>query len=266
MSTSLSCLFFKLPLVLVWGLVFYSLQVCAKENVDISQNLRFGITTLNEPPLVYLDQHSKKAGFVIDLVNALGRELEVEIDFIHLSRKGLEQAVLDGYIDFSWLSPSWTKNIDRLIFSEPFLKHRAFLYSLSEFPNTSSPAEWLNGKSVCLRNDYQYPKLTPFIMNKTAYAVLVSGEAKLFTLLAKGRCDLLHKNEYLAISEQANQIGERQVFRSPEPIAQAPVSFIFDKNRFHNIKLINEALAKIKKSGELNRILERSLAESIPSK
>ena len=104
-----------------------------------------------------------------------------------------------------------------------------------------------------------YPSLNQILGKEeaqTTRTVRVSSQVSLIKILLKERCDLLYTNEYRA-SWMKNSLGiERNIWRSPKPLDQAKVAFMFNKKWGSKMSEINQALSNIKRTGELDDIIE----------
>ena len=233
--------------------------VWANEMGPLNKKLRLAVIYIQEPPYIYTDDNSGYVGVLPKLAQALSRELELELTYLPTPRKDLEKSVIEGRADMTWLSPNWVGAEDLLLFSDPVLLHREFLYSFSPFNEGDGPRGWLQDKTVCIRQDYAYPNLMPYFDSGVAQGLRVSGQVSLVKLFQKGRCDVLYMNE-LRAAWMINKLGiKRKVWRSEFPIEEAKLSFAFSQQWQTKMTLINQAVAKIKSSGELSRIVESSI-------
>lgn len=252
--------------ILVFCWLFVSASLLSSEGEENVNTLRLAVIYIEEPPFVYTTNSSEYRGIVPSLALALSRELDLKLEYFPISRRGLEQSLLDEKADIAWLSPDWVKNKDQLIFSEPVFLHREFLYSLEPFVKSDEPQDWLKGKSICIRQDYQYPSLNPFFTDNVARAVKVSSQVPLLQLLLKDRCQLLYINEHRA-HWMINSLGiKRKIWRSSEPLEQTELAFMFNKNWQIKMPEVNQALAKIKGSGELESIIQNNIRPTILSR
>jgi ABC-type amino acid transport substrate-binding protein len=228
----------------------------AENYLEQDRAMRFAIIYADEPPFAYSNDMSEYSGIVPKLVEALGRELGFEVEFSPTSRKGLEASIISGKVDFSWLAPQWAKNTQELIFSAPILNKREFLYSLKPFSSSDKPADWVSGKIICVHQDYTYPVLTPFFNQEIAKPLMVSSLETITTLFLRQKCDLLYTNELRANWTFQELSPEIKVYRSPQPLKQTEQTFMFAKSWQSYLPKINQAIAKLKHSGELQDIVD----------
>jgi polar amino acid transport system substrate-binding protein len=252
---------FSAKLVICW-LLAPSGNLWADNGVKTTQNLRFAVVYVEEPPFIYTENTYKYKGIVPNLVQALSRELDLEAEFIPTSRKRLEATIISGQADVTWLSPKWVNDKEKLIFSNPVFDHKEFLYSLNPFEDIYSPVDWVRGKTICVRQDYQYPSLNVFFNENVAQAITVSSQVPLVTLLLGNRCDLIYMNEHRASWMLTSLSIKRRVFRSPNLLEQTQLAFMFNKTWQNKMTRINQALVKIKNSGELAQIIQNQLQSS----
>ena len=115
----------------------------AESYLEQDRATRFAVIHIDDSPYAYSNQMSKFIGIVPKLVEALGRELGFEVEYLPTSRKRLEASVISRKADFTWLSQEWVQNSKNLIFSAPVLKRREFLYSLKPFYMSDKPEDWV---------------------------------------------------------------------------------------------------------------------------
>jgi polar amino acid transport system substrate-binding protein len=235
----------------------------ADEVTPTGKTLRLAVIYIEEPPFIYTTPNSEYRGILPSLAVALSRELNLELEYLPIARKGLEQSLIDGKADITWLSPEWVTNKQQLIFSEPVFLHREFLYSLVPFNKSDNPIDWLKDKTICLRQDYQYPSLKRFLTDNVARAVKVSSQVPLVNLLLKERCDVLYMNEHRATWMTSSLGIQRQIWRSSKPLEETGLAFMFNKKWQSKMPQVNQALADIKRSGELAIILKTNIHPSI---
>jgi polar amino acid transport system substrate-binding protein len=230
----------------------------AQAENDLGQDraIRFAVIYTEEPPYVYSTEVSKHVGIVPELVEAVGRELAFKVEFFPTSRKGLEAAIMTGQADFSWLAKEWVQNSEDFVFSDPILNHREFLYSLKPFSSSDQPADWVRGKTICVHQNYKYPTLTPFFNQKIAKPIMVSSEVSITNLFLRQKCDLLYSSELRANWKFQELSLEIEIYRSSQPLKQTDQTFMFSKNWQSQMPKFNQAISKIKNSGELKKIVD----------
>lgn len=227
----------------------------AESYLEQDRAMRFAVIYTEEPPYVYSNPKSEYNGIVPKVVEALGRELSFDVEFFPTSRKGLEASIIKGQADFSWLAPEWSQNTEKLIFSDPVLNQREFLYSLKPFYSSDKPADWLRGKTICVHEDYTYPMLTPFFEQHIAEPITVSSQVPITTLFLGQKCDLLYISELRANWTFQALSSEIEIYRSPQPLKQTQQAFMFSKSWQKCMPKINQAIANIIHSGELKKIV-----------
>ena len=98
--------------------------------------------------------------------------------------------------------------------------------------------------------------LTSFFNQQIAKPIKVSSQSQITALFLRQKCDLLYINEYRA--NWAFQIfsSEIKIFRSLQSLAQTYESLMFNKSWKSEMLKINQALTRIKDSGELKEIID----------
>jgi polar amino acid transport system substrate-binding protein len=252
--------------ILVFWLFVVVTPLLANESAQSAKALRLAVIYIEEPPFVYTTTSSEYRGIVPSLAKALSRELGLTLEYLPTPRRGLEQSLIDGKADITWLSADWVTHKEQLIFSDPVFLHREFLYSLEPFSESGAPVELLKDKTICIRQDYQYPTLNRFFAGNIAKSVQVSSQVPLFNLLLKKRCDVLYLNEYRA-NWMASSLGvSGNIWRSPKPLAETKLAFMFHTKWQTKMAKVNQALGNIKRSGEFETIIQSNIHPTIVSK
>jgi polar amino acid transport system substrate-binding protein len=202
----------------------------AESYLEQDKAVRFAVIYTDEPPYAYSNQMSEYNGIVPKLVEALGRELGFEVEYLPTSRKRLEASVISRKADFTWLSQA--------------------------FHISDKPEDWVRDKTICVYQNYIYPMLTPFFNQQIAKPITVSSESQITALFLRRKCDLLYTNEYRANWAFQTLSSEIKIFRSLQPLAQTYESLMFNKSWKSEMPKINQAIAKIKDSGELKEIID----------
>ncbi|MEP1445907.1 MAG: transporter substrate-binding domain-containing protein [Paraglaciecola sp.] len=247
---------------MIW-LFVGSTPLLANESAKV---LRLAVIYVEEPPFVYTKNSSEYLGIVPSLARALSRELGMRLEFLPTARKGLEQSLIEEKADMTWLSPDWVMNKDKLIFSDSVFLHREFLYSKEPFVESSDPLDWLQDKTICIRQDYQYPSLNRFFEDGIARAVKVSSQVPLVKLLVKERCDVMYVNEFRESWMIASLGIKHKLWRSSKALAESDLGFIFNQNWQTKMPQVNQALTSIKASGELDTIIQSNIHPKVFSK
>ena len=247
----------RLLKAIVLGLILFSASISANAVEKNSNVLRMAVIYIEEPPYIYSKGESGYQGIYPSLAKKLGLELNLNIEFVPTGRKGLEQSIIEGKADVTWLSPDWVENKEQFVFSAPIFLVREFFYSLDPFVNDANLKDWVNNKSICVRQDYLYPKLNSLLSETTAIPVKISSQVPLLmSLILHQRCDLVYTNEHRA-SWLINKLGiKEKIWRSPKPLDKSNVAFMFNKKWETKVPQINKALAKIRSRGELEHILQ----------
>ncbi|MGS2721707.1 substrate-binding periplasmic protein [Paraglaciecola aestuariivivens] len=230
-----------------------------------NKTLRLAVIYNEEPPFLFTDKNNQFQGILPELAQALSRELNVRIEYVPTPRKGLEQVILSGQADLGFLPKEWIVNSAKMAFSNAAFNHRDYLYSLTAFNTSGDPIAWLTGKTICVRQDYQYPILNQYFDRHIAKPIKVSNQVPLLTLIEKKRCDLVFMNELRKNWMEQNLGFSGKIWRSPLPLEVTAMTF-FVKHHNKNVLLkVNQALAKLKHSGELAKILSAFIsAETLP--
>lgn len=242
-------------LVVIW-LLSISTPVGALHLIDSTKQLRLAVIYNQEPPFFYTDENQQPKGILPSLASALSRELGLELVIVPAPRKGLEKAIVVEQADIALMSIEWVENPQEMIFSESILTHKDYLYSLTPLDNKGGPKGWLKDKTVCIREDYQYPVLHQFFEQGYGKASYVSGQVPLIKLLEMGGCDLLVMSENRAQWMKSALNFTPPIWHSPIALEETEMTFMLNKKYIEFMPKINQALARVKQTGELQKILQ----------
>lgn len=243
-------------------LTLLSVNAFASINLATKKELSFAVVFVEEPPFIYHNQTDTYRGVIPDIMQALGNELSLTLDYIPTPRKGLEDQITSGRADVSWLSPDWVSDETKVVFSKSLFEHNEYLYSLLEFDKNAGIEEWVKGKTICIRQDYRYPVLEPFFEAGIAAPIGVSSQVPLMKLLLGNRCDLLYMNEHRAMWMHRDVGGTQPIHRSKVPLQTTPMALMFSLSWKDAMPDVNKAIGKLEQSGKITNILQKHLQQN----
>lgn len=241
------------------ALILLSVNVFASIDLVTKKTLDFAVVFVEEPPFIYHNQTDTYRGVIPDIMQALGNELSLTLNYIPTPRKGLEDRIASGRADVAWLSPDWVNDETKMVFSKSLFKHKEYLYSLVEFDKNASVEDWVTGKTICIRQDYRYPVLEPFFEAGIAGPIRVSSQVPLMALLLKNRCDLLYMNEHRAVWMHRNEGSIQPIHRTELPLEMTPMALMFNLSWKDAMPDVNTAIRKLEQSGQISNILQKHL-------
>lgn len=147
------------------------------------------------PPYMYAGENNTPQGVIPELLNAFFAQQPYTLQYVYENRYRAEIGLYDGKYDASVLSAKWTMQPEDLLFSQPVLEHRDYLYASS--PLNDEPAS-LTGKTICLRRHYIYSAINAALQSGDLIRIDAESEFDQFNMLVNNRCQLAYMNEHVA--------------------------------------------------------------------
>ncbi len=214
------------------------------------------------PPYMY--QHNQQqavGGLIPALINEFFQQQGIELTYVIDNRKGAEHRLYAGDVDAMLLAKSWTAYPEQLLFSEPVILHRDFLFATKPFAAGSTSKDWLKDATICTRQYYVYEALEPFFATG-ATRIDSSSETAQMRMLQSGRCDFAYMNEHVAAWLQHDQFSDLKLFRSPTSFGNVGLTIAMHSKWRALLPKLNKYLNEQR----LNGNIERKLAEEIQTK
>lgn len=226
-----------------------------------NEKFKFVLYYPQVPPYMYQNsQQQEVAGLIPALINEFFQRQEISLSYVVDNRKGAEHRLYAGDVDAMLLAKNWTEHPELLVFSEPVIMHRDFLFATRPFAKNSTADNWLLNASVCTRQYYVYDALEPYFQQGLT-RIDSSSEAAQMRMLQSGRCDFAYMNEHVAAWLQQNQFSDVKLYRSPTSFGNVGLTIAMH-NKWR--KLLPQLNAFLKEQRE-NGNIERKLAEEIKS-
>ncbi len=214
--------------------------------------LRWGADIQGGEPYVWQDSEhgGRLTGFEVDLANSLARELEVRAEFVQNDWSALVPSLERGTFDIVMNGLEVTASrVGRVRFTRPYYIFGARLMARRNDPSVTTSLSSLRGRRVgTLANSFSFEML-----RGNAEIVSYEGVEEPYIDLAQGRTDAVLLDDIIA----ARYGQPRQDLRVVGDIADGYYSIGIRNNEPDLQLALDEALARISRSGELARILER---------
>jgi len=170
-------------------ILLFSFQVLGVETFKIA------IYYPQVPPYMYAADDNVPQGVVPELLNAFFLGQPYQLQYVFENRQRAELGVYEGKYDATVLAAKWTIDASALLFSQPIVNHRDFLYSLKPLQQNLAN---LDRNSICLRRYYKYDALNNELDKGSLIRVDSDSEFDQFNMLVNQRCDLAYMNEHVA--------------------------------------------------------------------
>ncbi|MBV1908591.1 MAG: transporter substrate-binding domain-containing protein [Kangiellaceae bacterium] len=207
-------------------------------------------------PLQYIDENKVLAGFQIDLVKALAKELDCDIRFIGDDWNKLIAAVNAGKIDFIADATPTEERSQYAYFSMPYRKDTFAIYvhqnDLEKYAN-SDLADLKNlGFKLALNRSFLYGDEIEDWQKDKKLSHLISysdNSRQNFKRLLKGEIDGFIEDPYVMAYKFRRKQIDSAMSTLAIPISAHPASFMFSKKKVNLefVERFNQALKTVKK-------------------
>mgnify|MGYP005841963295 CR=1 FL=1 len=175
--------------------VLFSLSLLPGRDLMAQETFTVAIYYPQVPPYMYAAEDNVPTGVVPELLNAFFASQPYRLKYVFENRYRAELGLYEGKYDASVLAEKWTMQPQQLLFSQPIVAHRDYLYALEPF---NREAQSLNNKTICLRRHYIYSALQPQLERGDLLRIDSESEFDQFNMLLNKRCQLAYMNEHVA--------------------------------------------------------------------
>lgn len=228
--------------------------------------MTLAINAPGSAPYLYLDEKSQTyKGVVADFIAVLAAKSHIKIEYLETSRSRAEGFTRTGVNDLFLSSKAWLSSKEGFIFSDPFIEHKSYLYSVKPFEVDFDLAK-LKNELVCTRYGYTYPVLQAFFESGNIVRVNSSSQLTMTSMLVKNRCDYSIMNEFNARAAfLLPSTCDTTFFQSPELISKVDLVFVINPKQQAHLPELNRQLRDFIISGQRDKaILQHTGGFSFP--
>lgn len=222
-----------------------------------AEPLRYGVLDSMSHPLVTHESNGVvSGGLLVDVGQAVARELQTKLQIQPLSRKRLDTAVQKGQVDLvCYWSPRWTEQADKVQWTVESLAQIERMVTHQGKMPTKVALEQLEGKRIATQLGYHYPSLQAWFDSGKLQRKDETRIALLFKALDLGLADALVASEAEIEGHFHTQPEARARFEvSPYVFSRVATQCALSRKSRHTLAQVNKALSTIIKSGELARL------------
>ena len=237
--------------------VLLILMLWASHSLAEQPILRFSVAESWSMPLIRLEQDQPVEGILFDLMQALSHEADVRPRYHLIARLRVKQAMDNGDIDVRcYVTPHWfSERFDNFRWSMPLLRHRDLLVG---GPGTHRPtrAEQLPYQAVGTVRGYSYPTLERLF-----------AQGRLHREDSRNQLLVLQKLQAGRYRHAVSNARTLQWFnRQQSPAQRLHTLAVLEEQDLHCMvrndpaiptQKILKALARMKRSGQIDRIVKR---------
>jgi polar amino acid transport system substrate-binding protein len=224
--------------------------------VTAADKLKFVLYYPQVPPYMYQDTSNQQVvGLVPDLLRDFFNQQQIQVEFILDNRRGAEHRLYSGDVDAMLMAQEWAVYPEKVIFSEPLIAHRDYLFSMHPFNAQNNPKQWLTDKKVCTRQYYVYEALEPHFLHAGTQRIDSSSELAQLRMLQNGRCDYAYLNEHVAKWIASHQLADVKLYQSPLEFGLVGLTVAFHPRWKAYIAEFNQYLQHAKEQGLIDEKL-----------
>ncbi|MAL98233.1 substrate-binding periplasmic protein [Hydrocarboniclastica marina] len=235
--------------------LFSSTATLAAEEEKI---LRLNVSPQGYPPFTIVHADGTFSGIIWDILALAAERKGYKLEGLEIPRKRVDDFILSGHIDATPRAIEWTSKPERFTFTEPLVEVQEVFFKRrgSQFEYTGP--ESLAGKSIVTHLGYKYPTLEPMLASGRAERFDVQNERDMLRYLVEGKYhDLAIAVREVGLWHIKREGWHDQLDYAPQPLSSVEYRLMFNKDNEAFVAWFNDELADIKRSGELEVILDR---------
>jgi polar amino acid transport system substrate-binding protein len=238
-----------------WMLILV-LIIAAGDVALARERLRAMVSTAMAMPLSNFDEGRLVGGVIYDLLQKLGQVTDAEVEFLPYPRKRLEWAASEGKVDLMChMSPQWVDHPDAYAWSGLIYEHKEVIFGRKGVPEVKRIQDLPRGTRIGAVLWYAYPTINDFFKRGELVRDNVLDEYRILRKASMGRNDygivsLITFNWYRRSNPQHRIADWYSV------IASYPIHCLIPKKGAWRPEVLTGALHQLKKSGEIDRILQ----------
>lgn len=210
------------------------------------------------PPYIIIGENDQYSGIVWDVVRTVSERLNYQVQPEKIPRKRVDSMLLDGYIDGTPRAIEWTIDPDKYAFTEPVVRIKEVFFTRKGEEFQYQQPDDIESLTVVTHLGYRYPELEGVFESGKAERFDVSQDKDMFSFL-------LNADHFdIAIADLSvgqwimRENGWQNEFSYTENgISDFGFRLMLRKDWADFAKDFNVELARIRKSGELDQILDR---------
>ncbi|WP_233081694.1 substrate-binding periplasmic protein [Rheinheimera soli] len=226
-------------------------------------DLKFVLYYPQVPPYMYQDEKTQKVvGLVPEVLQDFFQQQNIRVQYVADNRTRAEHRLYQGEVDAILLAKEWTQHPDQLLFSEPLLEHKDYLFARQPLAAQGQLADWVRGKAICTRQYYIYDSLTPFFQTNETARVDSSSELTQLNMLLNGRCDFAFMNEHVANWLLHHHFPDKQLYRSATGFSPVGLTVAFHPRWKPQLAAFNQYLREQQQQGTIAQWLKFYVTKS----
>lgn len=215
-------------------------------------------------PFEFIDQNGKMAGFDLDLIHAIGKKMDMEVEMENIAWDGLIPAVQAGNVDLAIAGMAITPaRQEVLLFSDPY--YETGLTIMVPKNSTIQGLEDLKGKKIAVQIGTMSATKAKEVPDSIVREFNTSADA--FMELKNGGADAVINHIPVIKYYMLKNGGADSGFKiAGPPLTSASDAIAAKKENKELIDKVNKAMRELKESGEFDALYEKWFGEKPPKK
>lgn len=211
------------------------------------------------PPYMYAAEDNVPTGVIPELLDAFFAGQPYRLNYVYENRYRAELGLYDGKYDASVLAENWTLQPEELLFSQPIVAHRDYLFALEPFNRSGQN---LPNTTICLRRHYIYSALQSQLERGELVRIDTESEFDQFNMLLNKRCQLAYMNEHVASWLINNRFASVNFYRQHQATDNADLTLALN-SKWRNLKpRLDAFIREAQRSGVIDRSLARHMRKT----
>jgi ABC-type amino acid transport substrate-binding protein len=211
-------------------------------------------TSADYPPFEYVDENGNKTGFDIELMEEIGKQLGVKVEWVDMPFDSLIAGVQEGKIDASISAFNYTAERDKVVdFTDPYLTAEdAFLVADGFSGTISKPEDVANYKVGVQTGTTQDDWLTNVLKIPESNLFRYDRADQVAMDLKNGRIDVMMA-DYIPAKALAEKIGGLKIILKTV-VSSGPMNIVIPDGDKELATAINDILKKLKDNGFIDNL------------
>lgn len=226
---------------------------------DGQRTLKFNIGHGGYPPYTILSPGGQVTGIFGDTLTVIAKRLDLTLEPVQIPAKRSDNLLQEGYADITMRAIEWTESPADFLFSDPVIMTRDAIFVHQDTPAPIQTVEDLEGGTLLTRLGFSYPWLEASLESGKVSIIPVQKQQPMFKRLYHGggrftgAVSNLHAGYWVL---QNNPEWDDAIDEAPIRLEEVGYRLMLPHRHAGLLEDINRELARLKESGELDRIIE----------
>lgn len=224
---------------------------------DSLETLKFNVSSGGYPPYTIVYPDGTVSGIFWEVVSIIAQRLNLRLESVQLPPMRSDSLLQEGYSDVTMRAIEWTKTPEDFVFTDPVMMTRDAIFSHNHSTRTIRHIDDLDG-TMLTRLGFNYPWLQEKLDSGVVSLIPVQAQEPMFRRLyhGGGRFTGAVSNQHAGYWVLKNHPRWRQdISEAPIRLDEVAYRLMFSPRHAELVPEINRELARLRESGELERII-----------